>query len=438
MKLDERGLPLSTDSDEAVRLFDRSVEHYLKYHIDTMALAGKAIEADPGFAMAHCLKGYLLLSAANPAYGPQIAAALAAANGATTPREQQHVAAFAAWANGELDKSFAIWRRILDDTPTDLLALRICDTTWFRHGQTAKIREQADRIAPLWPADMPGYDMMQCVWAFAHEETGDYDGAERAVDAAWQRDPANYFAHHVKAHIMEMAYRPREGCDWLQAQIPNWSAGNNLIHHLWWHRTLMELDLGERDAVLASYDINVRNFDDPLTKAAPDHYVDLQNATALLWRLELLGLDAGNRWDELADKAEARIGDAGHLLLVPHLMLALAATGRDDAAGRFLAALNDLAANTALWTAPAIASIVIPACEAALAHRHGDHTRVVQLLEQRQHLIRLLGGSNAQRDLFFQTLADSAMKADRRDLVSELLPATQRAGYAAPARWLHS
>ena len=148
------------------------------------------------------------------------------------------------------------------------------------------------------------------------------------------------------------------------------------------------------------------NFDDPLTKAAPDHYVDLQNATALLWRLELLGLDAGNRWDELADKAEARIGDAGHLLLVPHLMLALAATGRDDAAGRFLAALNELAANTALWTAPAIASIVIPACEAALAHRHGDHTRVVQLLEQRQHLIRLLGGSNAQRDLFFQMLAD--------------------------------
>jgi hypothetical protein len=30
MKPDERGLSLSTDSDEAVRLFDRAVEHYLK------------------------------------------------------------------------------------------------------------------------------------------------------------------------------------------------------------------------------------------------------------------------------------------------------------------------------------------------------------------------------------------------------------------------
>ena len=128
--------------------------------------------------------------------------------------------------------------------------------------------------------------------------------------------------------------------------------------------------------------------------------------TALLWRLEQLGLDVGNRWEELADKAEARIGEAGHLLMVPHLMLALAATGRDAAAARFLAALRELAADPALWTAPAIADVVIPVCEAAQAHRRGEHARVVDLLAPRQDQIRLLGGSNAQRDLFFQMLID--------------------------------
>ena len=450
MKHDERTLPLSTDSAEAVSLFDRAVEHYLKYHIDTMSLIGDALAADPGFVMAHCLKGYLLLTAANPANDQQIAGALAAAEAhaaTATPREKQHVAAFAAWSRGELDRSFAIWRQILDAAPTDLLAWRICDTTWFRHGETAKIRELADRIAPRWSRDAPGYDCCQCIWAFAHEETGDYAAAERAVDAALDHDRTNYFAHHVKAHVMEMDCRPREGRDWLQSQIPHWSAGNNIIHHLWWHRTLMELDLGERDAVIASYDANIRNFDDPMTKAMPDHFVDLQNATALLWRLELLGLDVGSRWDELADKAEARIGEVGHLLLVPHLMLALAATGRAAAAARFLAALHALAADASLWTAPAIAAIVIPSCEATLAHRLGEHARVVDLLAPRQEQIRLLGGSNAQRDLFFQMLIDSAMKADRRDVVSAMIgyetatravPPAQRAGYAAAARWLHS
>jgi hypothetical protein len=246
---------------------------------------------------------------------------------------------------------------------------------------------------------------------------------------------------------MEMDCRPREGVNWLESQILNWSAGNNLIHHLWWHRALMELDLGEREAVLASYDENIRNFADPLTKAVPDHYVDLQNATALLWRLELLGLNVGGRWEELADKAEARIGDAGHLLLVPHLMLALAASERDAAATRFLGALHVRAADPRLWTAPAIADVVIPACEAAVAHRRGEHARVVDLLAPRQAQIRLLGGSNAQRDLFFQMLIDSAMRADRRDVVAPMIahetttrsvPPTQRAGYAAAARWLHS
>ena len=41
MKPDERNLPLSTDSPEAATLFDRAVEHYLKYHADTMTLVGR-------------------------------------------------------------------------------------------------------------------------------------------------------------------------------------------------------------------------------------------------------------------------------------------------------------------------------------------------------------------------------------------------------------
>jgi len=450
MKQDERGLALSTDSDEAVTSFDRSVEHFLKFHADTMTLAGRALAADPGFVMGHCMKAYLLLMAANPANRAQIDATLASARAGAanvTPRERLHLAAADSWHRGNLDATFKAWGQILDDAPTDLLAYRISDTIWFRHGQTQPILEQADRVTPRWSADLPGYDCAQTIWAFAHEEVGDTKPAELAIDAALERDPTNYFAHHVKAHIMDTDCRAREGSDWLGSQVPNWSLGNNLIHHLWWHRALLRLDLGEVDAVMASYDQDVRNFDAPMTKATPDHYVDLQNAAALLWRLEQLGIDVGNRWEELADKAEARIGEAGHLLMVPHLMLALAATGRDAAAARFVAALRELAADPSVWTAPAIADVVIPVCEAVQAHRRGDYSRVVDLLAPRQPQIRLLGGSNAQRDMFFQMLVDAAMKADRRDVVSAMIahetatravPPAQRAGYAAAARWLHS
>jgi tetratricopeptide (TPR) repeat protein len=448
MMQDERGLPVSTDSAEAAALFDRAVSHYLKFHADTPALVGRMLAADPDFVLGLCFKGYLLLSASNPAFDAEIAATLGTAQAGAarvTERERQHVAAFAAWAEGRLDRSFGIWQQLLESHPTDLLAVRICDTSWFRHGQTAKILEQADRLAPRWSAELPGYDLFHTIWAFAHEEAGDTAAAERAVDDAIEQDRTNYFAHHVKAHVLEMECRPREGRDWLDAQAEHWGLGNQLVHHLWWHRALMELELGELDAVLESYDRNIRNLDAPMVKAAPDHFIDLQNAPAVLWRLEQMGVDVGHRWQELADKAEARIGHIGHPLLVPHLMMALAATGRTEAADRFLAALRERASDTASWNSVAISDVYLPVCEAALAHRRGEYGRVVDLLGPRREQIRLLGGSNAQRDLFFQMLVDAAMKAGRRDIVTELLahetatrtaaPA-ERTGYATAARWI--
>ena len=159
MKQDERGLALSTDSEAAVTCFDRAVEHYLKFHADTMSLANQALAADPHFVMGHCLKAYLLLMAANPANRAQIDATLARAQGSATnltARERMHLAAATAWHQGTIERSFQIWGQILDADPTDLLAFRISDTIWFRHGQTQSILAQADRVTPRWEADLPG------------------------------------------------------------------------------------------------------------------------------------------------------------------------------------------------------------------------------------------------------------------------------------------
>src|SRR4051812_47809331 len=296
MKRDERGLKLSTDSADAAALFDRAVEHYLKFHADTPALVGQMLAADPHFALGHCFKGYLLLSASNPAFQAEIAATLAAAEAGAagaTDRERQHVAAFAAWAAGGLDRSFAIWQQLLEAHPTDLLAARICDTSWFRYGQTAKILAQADRLAPSWSPELPGYDLFRTIWAFAHEAAGDTAGAERALADAIDRDPPNYFAHHVKPHVLAMERPPREGRDWLVAQTQPWSLGNQLAHHLLGRRALMALELGELDAVLKNYDRNTRKPDGRMVIAPPDLFVDLQMAAAVLWRLDQMGVDVG-------------------------------------------------------------------------------------------------------------------------------------------------
>src|SRR5690606_26995586 len=152
----------------------------------------------------------------------------------------------------------------------------------------------------------PGFGTVLSCEAFGREECGDYRAAEAAGRAAVERDPLDLWGTHAVAHVMEMEGRHRDGIAWLDGLRRHWEGAAAIVHHLWWHRALYHWEAGEFDAVLALYDERFRNLESPLTRAMPDLYIDLQNATAMLWRLERAGIPAGARWDELADKAEAR------------------------------------------------------------------------------------------------------------------------------------
>ena len=65
MHLDTRGLPISTASAKAAAAFDHLVTGYLTYRADTPARLDAVLEADPDFALAHCMKGYFANSIAD-------------------------------------------------------------------------------------------------------------------------------------------------------------------------------------------------------------------------------------------------------------------------------------------------------------------------------------------------------------------------------------
>ena len=120
-------------------------------------------------------------------------------------------------------------------------------------------------------------------------------------------------------------------------------------------------------------------------------------------------------------------------------MLALAATGRDDAAARFLAALREQAERSVPMGRGGDRRRRRAGVRGRSGASAGAACWVVALLQPCLDQIRLLGGSNAQRDLFRQILINSAMKADRRDVVAAMIaeetathaaPPIQRAGYA--------
>ena len=221
-----------------------------------------------------------------------------------------------------------------------MLAFRLAHFNNFWLGRPDAMRASVERVKPAWNAELPAYGTILSCHCFALEECGDYAEAEASGRAAIEIDPGDVWGTHGVAHVMEMQGRHDDGIAWLDELERNWDGAANLVHHLWWHRALFHLERREFEAVLDLYDRRFRNLSAPLTQAQPDLYIDVQNAASMLMRLELLGLDVGDRWSEIADKAQARVGDCLSAFTQPHWMMALAAAGRDDAAQRMLDALR--------------------------------------------------------------------------------------------------
>ena len=213
----------------------------------------------------------------------------------------------------------------------------------FWSGRPERMLAGVERVLPRWSASVPGWGAVLACRAFANEECGNYVVAEASGREALMLDPGNLWATHAVAHVMEMQGRRGEGIRFLDGLEQHWEGGNAITHHLWWHRAMYHLERREFGEALGLYDRRFRDLDSPLVQAMPDFTIDVQNAASMLFRLELHGVEVGDRWVELADKAEARIGDHLSPFTLPHRMMALAATGRWAAAERMLEALREAA-----------------------------------------------------------------------------------------------
>lgn len=436
MHTDERGHAMTTGSAEAAAQLDGAIHNFVHWKAAVMPGLKGALGADPDFALAHAVNGLVLHGARASAFRPMIEGSLAAAKaaeGEATERERLYVAALDDAAAGRIAQSVTRYEAILALHPTDLLAQRLAQMELFWIGEMAWSADISDRAAGHWDASVPSYGIQLSCRAFDLEETHRFGEAERLARQAVEIDPEDVWGAHAVAHVMIMQGRHAEGVAWLDGLKDHWAEANQMAFHLWWHRCLFHLELGEHDAVLDCYDNWVRNRELPLTQSLPDLYIDMQNGASMLLRLELRGTPVGDRWDELAELTLERLDDHTSPFTSPHYAAILAATGRFDEAQTLLASMRDFAAADSGTLGPRYAVAAIPAAEAAIAHRKGDHARVVDLLMPVRRMLWQMGGSHAQRDLFFLLLADSAQTLGRDDVLAIVLADIAAAGFTDPA-----
>jgi tetratricopeptide (TPR) repeat protein len=446
MAYDAQELVISTTTgDEAGAAYRFAIDGYLYYQADLGARLAKLLEEDPGFVMAHVLTGYFSMMPLNASQVGAARQALAQAQQRAvhaTHRERSHVAALAHWIDGDLERALSVWEEILAAHPRDLLALRVHHNTAFWYGLPNRMLDEITKVMPYWSDQFPGYTTVLACNAFAHEECGQYDAAERAGWSAIEADPCNLWATHALTHVMEMQGRRDEGIAFLNQLEPHWETANNFKHHLWWHRAMFHLERREFDLVLDLYDQRFRDLSSPLLQAVPDLYNDVLNATSMLFRLQLHGITVGGRWEELADLAEARIGDTLATLTLPHWMMALAGAERWQAAERLLQGILDarLQRGERQWI---LKEVALPVSRAVLLYGQKEYAKSVDAMLPALSKLQRLGGSHAQRDVFEQLFVDAAMKSGQEDVLRFHLDRARathpvepenRIGYAAAAR----
>ncbi len=216
---DRRGAPVSTDNPGNLETYEMALGALNAYRGDPVAVIDTALEADPDFVMGHILRAEVNLTMWERSVVPEIEASLERLNdldNRSNDRERAHVRALEQWVAGEWNGMRNQLDRLLAEHPRDMLALQIGHLADFYHGDRDNLRGRIARALPAWGRDDPGYGFVLGMYAFGHEECGDYSRAEETGRQAIEVEPDDCWAQHAVAHVMEMQARQAEGIAFME------------------------------------------------------------------------------------------------------------------------------------------------------------------------------------------------------------------------------
>lgn len=146
----------------------------------------------------------------------------------------------------------------------------------------------------------------------------------------------------------------------------------------------------------------------------------LTETTALLWRLDLMGVDIGQRWHVLADRWDAVAplrDEASHAWLA---MMAYVGARREASQSATLLKLKvaSLGRGEEAFFAKECG---MAAAQATVAFGAGRYEETLDLLLPLRHCERHFGEHNGHRDLIDHTLIEAAIRSGHEDLAAVLV-----------------
>ncbi|MCI4379092.1 hypothetical protein PGIGA_G00223910 [Pangasianodon gigas] len=413
------GLPLSTSSNEACKLYDAMLTQYVTWRNDE-TLGGiegcmAAVQAaDPDFVMGHVIStGLQLVGTGSSVLRDQMLASAVrktldlASCQELTAREKQHVKAIELFSKGALAKACDVWDDILVEHPTDMLALKFSHDGFFYLGEQIQMRDSVARVLPHWKPHMPLYSYLKGLYSFGLLETRFYDQAEKIAKEGLALTREDGWCVHSVAHVHEMKAEIEKGLKFMASTEKDWVVCDMLACHNYWHWALYHIEKGDYEAAL-------KIFDEQLSRGCVNSgaMLDIVDTCSLLYRLELEGVSVKERYRELLQVTEPHTED--HTLLFNDLHFLMVSLGCKETGitQRLLESLRELAKEPEENHQHQLASTIgLPMCQAMVEYDEGNYSKTVELLKPLRYRLTQIGGSDAQRDVFNQLLIHAAMKS---------------------------
>lgn len=405
---DAQGLEVTTDSRAAIAAINWFIDQALSYGLDAETAIFQGIAADPTCAMLHAYAAAHFFSMESTLAWKKAKRHLQAAQqylAELTNRERLYVQAIAAWSVGAIDQAIVLHEAIAHKFPHDLVSVQQGQYHYFYLGDKDRLLKIAQQVMRANRENHYLYGMV----AFGLEQCHQLQDAEamgRIAIAMNRHDP---WAHHAVAHVMETQGRVDDGIAWMESLADTWENCNSMLYtHNWWHVALYYLDLGDEQKVLALYDTRVWG------RAQKESPKDQVGAIALLLRLELHGIDVGDRWQNLSAYLLPRLHEHALAFQDLHYLYALAKAGRSDWVTQMQQSMQKHAETVNPYQQRNWSVVAIPAARGMIAHANHDWSTAQAELKPILPQLHKLGGSHAQRVLFEQVYLDALSQSQKQ------------------------
>lgn len=146
---------------------------------------------------------------------------------------------------------------------------------------------------------------------------------------------------------------------------------------------------------------------------------NLVDASSLLWRLQLLGVDVGDRWDELADTWTQHADGRCYPFNDVHAALAYIGAGRRSDATDLVKIAHQGSTQSEMnrWMRETGAPVI----DGLLLFERGDFAGAIEPLLAARQIANVFGGSHAQRDVIDWTLTEAAIRGKVAPLARALV-----------------